>query len=133
MKDDYGFVCCPMGPKGFGHVTTTHGTNMVVLPSFYDLDTAKKIMKIIDFYTEEVPGYDDPEAWKEGYWVSFRDERAVNETLQYMLDYPYESIASYVPDLTSAEMAWNICGGADPLETYERFKDQWQALIDNVN
>lgn len=133
MKDDYGFVCCPMGPKGFGHVTTIHGTNMVVLPSFYDLDTAKKIMKIIDFYTEEVPGYDDPEAWKEGYWVSFRDERAVNETLQYMLDYPYESIASYVPDLTSAEMAWNICGGADPLETYERFKDQWQALIDNVN
>lgn len=133
MKDDYGFVCFPKGPKGTGKYPSLNSSNMWVIPSYYDDATLAKIAKIVDFYTEDVPEYDDPEAWKEGYWSSFRDERAVNETLQLMMDNATESIQTLVPDLNVAEMSWSICGGADPMETYETLKDSWQSRLDAVN
>ncbi len=133
MKDDYGFVCFPLGPKGGKKYTSVMQDNMVVLPSFYDKATAAKIMKIIDIYTEDVPGYDDEEAWKEHYWAAFRDERAVNETLQYMLDNPYLSIAGFVPDLNKDVYAWDICAGNDVIEIIEKFRNEHQALIDKIN
>lgn len=133
MKDDYGFVCFPMGPRGNGKYCSLNSSNMWVIPSFYDDATLNKIAKIVDFYTEDVPEYDDPEAWKEGYWSSFRDERAVDETLQLMMDNARETIQSMIPDLNIAEFSWNVCGGADPVEIYEQFKDSWQSRLDAVN
>lgn len=133
MKDDYGFVCFPLGPKGSKSYTSVMNDNMMILPAFYDAETAKKIMKVIDLYTEPVPGYEDEEAWKEAYWAAFRDERAVNETLQNIMDNPYESISGFVPDLNSAVYSWDICGGADPMETIEKFANEHQALIDKMN
>lgn len=133
MKDDYGFVCFPLGPKGGKKYTSVMNDNMMVLPSFYDKATAAKIMKIVDLYTEPVPGYEDEEAWKEAYWAAFRDERAVNETLQYIMDNPYESISGFVPDLNKDVYSWDICAGNDVMETIEKFKNEHQALIDKVN
>ena len=132
MKDDYGFVCFPKGPKGTGKYPSLNSSNMWVIPSYYDDATLAKIAKIVDFYTEDVPEYDDPEAWKEGYWSSFRDERAVNETLQLMMDNATESIQTLVPDLNVAEMSWSICGGADPMETYETLFDRLSAGYPNA-
>lgn len=132
MKDDYGFVCFPLGPKGKKY-STLHADNMLVIPAFYDDETANKIAKILDFISEPVPGYSDPDTWKEAYWASFRDERAVNETLQLMMDNPNQTINAMIPDLNVAEMSWNVCGGQDPVEAYEQFKDSWQSRLDAVN
>ena len=49
------------------------------------------------------------------------------------MDNATESIQTLVPDLNVAEMSWSICGGADPMETYETLKDSWQSRLDAVN
>lgn len=133
MKDDFGFVCFPLGPKGDGKYRTLNSSNMWVIPSHYDEATLKKIGKILDFYTEPTPEYDDPDAWKEGYYASFRDERAVDETLQYMMDNAKETVQFMIPDLNVAEMSWNVCANQDPIAVYEQFKDSWQSRLDAVN
>ena len=33
---------------------------------------------------------------------------------------------------TYAPLSWNICGGADPQETYESMKNELQATIDEA-
>jgi len=88
MADDYGFVCFPLGPHGDGKYKTVHQNNIMIIPSVYDAERAEKIAKIVDLWAEPVPGYEGPDAWKDSYWQSFRDSRAVDETLQFMMDNP---------------------------------------------
>lgn len=135
MKDDWGFVCFPLGPSDtVGKYRTIHDSNMWVLPAFYDSDTADKIMKVVDFWTEDVPGYDAPDAWKESYYAGFRDTRAVDETLQLMMDYPNPRFDTLIPGLSQGDMIWGTWGGwATPTEAYEGCKNVWQALLDDVN
>ena len=134
MKDDWGFVCFPKGPSGDGKYHTIHDTNMWVLPSVYDGDRANKIMKIVDFYTDDVPGYDSPDSWKDGYYAGFRDARAVDETLQLMMDTPNPRFDTLISGLNQGDMVWGITGGYQtPQEAYESCKNSWQSLIDDCN
>jgi len=134
MKDDWGFVCFPLGPQGGTKYRTIHDSNMWVLPAFYDADRAEKIMKAVDFYTEDTPGYDGPDAWKDGYYAGFRDSRAVDETLQYMMDYPNPRFDTLIPGLNTGDMVWGVTGGwATPQEAYDSCKNVWQSLVDDCN
>lgn len=132
MKDDFGMVCFPKGPKASKYGTLNQD-NMWVIPSCYDQDKINKIMKIIDFWTDTVPGYDDPDSWKEGYYAGFRDSRAVDETMQYMMDNSKSWAAWLIPGLNYAPIAWEVCGGAAPSEAIEAHKNEIQAKLDEVN
>ncbi len=130
MKDDWGMVCFPLGPHGDGKYFSLNMDNMLVIPSCYSQEKVNKIMKIYDFWSDTVPGYDDPDSWKEYYYASFRDTRAVDETLQLMIDNPKAWNAWLVPNLQYQPIAWAICGGNDPQETLESMKNELQATID---
>lgn len=132
MKDDWGMVCIPIGPKGDGKYFTLNNDHMLIIPSIYPQEKVNKIMKIYDIVTDTVPGYDDPDSWKESYYAGFRDTRAVDETMQLMMDNSKPYNAWLIPNLNYAPLAWNICGGADPQETYESMKNELQATIDEA-
>ena len=132
MKDDWGMVCFPIGPKGDGKYFTLNNDHMLVIPSIYSQDKVNKILKIYDFVTDPVPGYDDPDSWKESYYAGFRDTRAVDETMQIMMDNSRAYIDWLVPGLDCRPLAWNICGGADISETYESMKNSLQAVLDEA-
>ncbi len=134
MADDYGFVCFPLGPHGDGKYKTVHQNNIMIIPSVYDADRAEKIAKIVDLWAEPVPGYEGPDAWKDGYWQSFRDSRAVDETLQYMMDNPNPRYDVLISGLNQGDIIWSLCaGGGTPQELYEGCYNVWQGLIDDCN
>ncbi len=119
MKDDWGFVCFPLGPSGDG--------------KYHSLANTKKI---IDTHTEELPGYKDKGSWKDYYYTVVRDCRSVDETLQLMRDNQNPRFDTLIEGLFPGEMIWSICDGSGmftPQEVYESCKDSWQLLIDNCN
>ena len=133
MKDDWGMACFPLGPNGDGKLFTLNGDNMWAIPNCYAQDKVNKIMKIIDFWTTTTPGYEDEDAWKEGYYAGFRDTRAVDETMQYMMDNSISWKAWLIPGLNYAPVSWDICGGRDVAETIEARKPELQATLDEMN
>ncbi len=132
MKDDWGCVCSPLGPKGDGKYFSLAQENMMVIPSCYSQDKVTKIMQIFNLWSDPVPGYDEPDSWKESYYAGFRDSRAVDESLQYMMDNGKAWNAWLIPGLNYAPLSWNICGGADVAENYESMKNELQATIDEA-
>lgn len=133
MKDDWGMACFPLGPNGNGKLFTMNGDNMWAIPNCYSQDKVNKIMKIIDFWTTTTPGYEDEDAWKEGYYAGFRDTRAVDETMQYMMDNSISWKAWLIPGLNYQPVSWDICAGNDPAEVIEARKPELQATLDEMN
>lgn len=135
MKDDYGYVAFPLGPKGDGVYKTLNNDNMYVLPSCYDDERAQKIMKAFDLWSDPTPGYDLDESWKEGYYPHFRDERAVDETVAMMMANPNPRFDTMVPGINyMGDVIWvTYPGYVTPQEAYESTKNSWQALLDDAN
>lgn len=134
MKDDWGFVCFPLGPSGDGVYKTLHDSNMCVIPSCYSADEIEKIAKIVDLYYEPVPGYEDEDSWKEYFYPGYRDSRAVDETLELMAATPNPRFDTLISGLSAGELIWGICGGwQTPQEAYEATAPVWQGLIDDCN
>ena len=133
MKDDWGMACFPLGPNGDGKLFTLNGDNMFVIPNCYSQDKVNKIMKIMDLWTTTTPGYEDEDAWKEGYYAGFRDTRAVDETIQYMMDNSVPWKAWLIPGLNYQPVSWDICAGNDPAEVIEARKPELQAALDEMN
>jgi ABC-type glycerol-3-phosphate transport system substrate-binding protein len=135
MKDDYGFVCFPLGPSTDGKYKTVHDDNIYVVPGCYDDARAKKIVKAFDIYMSDTPGYDSNETWKDGFYPLFRDARAVDETLEFMRSNPnprYDTmIAGFNYGHDFILPLW--FGGATPQEAYEASKNIWQGLLDDAN
>lgn len=135
MTDDWGFVCFPLGPKGDGKYRTLHNDNLYVIPNCYDDERAAKIAKAFDFWTDGTPGYDSPDAWKEGYYSCFRDSRAVDETLVYMKENPNPRYDTFVPGINyMGDMIWAPYAGAvTPQQAYEDCKNVWAGLLKDLN
>ena len=133
MKDDWGMVCFPLGPNGDKKYFSMNQDNMFVIPACYSKDKINKIMKIYDIWTTTVPGYEDADAWKEGYYGCFRDTYAVDETMQYIIDNSKSWDAWLIPNFNWQPIAWNVCGGMDPAEVIESMRNELQAALDDIN
>ena len=135
MKDDWGMVCAPLGPKGDGKYFTMNQDNMTVIPAIYSQDKVNKLMKIYDLWSDTVPGYDDPDSWKEGYYAGFRDTRAVDETMQLMMDNSIGWDAWLIPNFNWAQLSWPsyFNGGITMQEAYDQFRNELQGAIDDLN
>lgn len=134
MKDDFGFVCFPLGPKGDGKYKTLHDDSMYVIPACYDKDRAESLAKAYDLWSDTVPGYEGQETWKESYYACFRDTRVVDETLTLMHDNPNPRFDTLVAGFDVGSFVWNFwAGAATAQEQYETTKNAWQALIDDAN
>ena len=131
MADDFGFVVFPMGPDvdDYNGYSTD---NAYVIPACYDEETAWNIAFAYNLYTNPTPGYDDDDDWKTPYYAVFRDERAVDETLEILRDHQEACIYPLVPDVNYNNNYWWNIDAETAAERYETMKDEIQALIDAV-
>lgn len=133
MKDDWGMVCFPVGPNGDGKYFTMNQDNMLIIPNCYDQEKVNKIMKIMDLWTTPTPGYEADDAWKDAYYAGFRDSRAVDETMQYMMENSIPFKEWLIPGFNYPPVFWDVCGGRDVQETIEEKKNELQAALDEMN
>lgn len=137
MEDDWGFVMFPYNEKNNGATNKTiPNDNIIVMPSCFDADTAEKIAFAYDLYTEETPGYELDDAWKETYYEQFRDSRAVDETLQMMADQEHKqtSFLPMVSDLDYGDFCYAVYAGATtPAKKIEAISSKWDSKIGDMN
>mgnify|MGYP000918282448 CR=1 FL=1 len=135
MKDDFGFVMFPKGPKAKDY-RTYFSDNIAVIPSCFDAETADKIAFAYNLYTNPTPGYEDEDSWKDSYYSSFRDERAVDETLELMYKDGIGTVnyLSIIPNISVGDIAYDVYAlGSTPAEKIEAISGTWQAAIDEAN
>ena len=132
-EDDWGFVMFPKGPQ-MSDYTNVWNDNLYVIPACYDADKAWKIAFAYNLYTNEVPGYEDYEGWKDGEYNKFRDMRSVDETIAMMRVKGDIALDGVIPKLERGpQFIWNLWPGADLAATIEGVKDTWQSYLDEAN
>ena len=84
---DFGFVCFPKGPNAKDYITVAR-ENILVIP--VSEDNKKNLADIAfayNIFTNPTPDdSDDPNSWKLQYENIFRDSKAVDETLDIMIN-----------------------------------------------
>lgn len=137
MEDEWGFV---MFPYNQGNPDATNkwipNDNIVVMPGCFDDETAEKIAFAYDLYTEPIKGYTLEEAYREGYYNKFRDDRAVDETLMMMLEDEHKQI-SYLPmisEIESGDYCYGVYARAvTPAQQVEKISSVWDKRIEEAN
>ena len=133
MKDDFGFV---MFPSKTGELTAIYRENVLVIPSTYDKETAEKIAFAYNLYNEPLAGYEDDDNWKLPYYSTYRDSRAVDETLELMRNgNGLMRMEEFVYGLNIGEhLLWDLGAGVvTPVEAIEGAQQIWNTLIDDAN
>ena len=134
MTDDYGFVMFPAGPNGT--MATVPLDNIIVIPYNYEPDYVEKLMFGDDLYTEPTPGYTIDESWKQTYYPQFRDDRAVDETLELMREEEHRILdyQSMIPRTDYGDFAYSVYARAKtPQEQLEEMTPKWDARIKDAN
>ena len=133
--DEWGFVNFPYGPSNASKINyTMHDDWVFVIPGCYDDARAEKIAQAFDLWSDDTPGYDDPDAWKESYYSLAKDTRAVDETLQMQRDNPNAIIHGMISGLEWGNVFWGIYPwGGSYVEACEAQKASFQGLIDEQN
>jgi len=130
MRDDWGVVLFPKGPRSSTYRVYSR-ENVMVIPSIYKAADVDRIMYALAlWYT---PQTDD---WKSGWYATFRDRRAVNETLELIRDTSLHIHKNYVliPGLNRGDIAWNMWyHEGDPAQLIESVSENWNSLIKEVN
>lgn len=132
MKDDFGFVMFPKGPKMDDYVNCW-SNNPVAIPACYDADKAWKIAFAWNLYTDDVPGYED---WLDlsNVYSGMRDTRAVEETYKSMTEKGIIAYQGLVPNLNlGPDFTWGFGPGSVVSESVEAIRDTWKAYIDEAN
>jgi ABC-type glycerol-3-phosphate transport system substrate-binding protein len=130
MRDDWGVVLFPKGPRSTNYRVFTR-ENVMVIPATYKADMVDKIMYALQlWYT---PVNDD---WKSGWYNTFRDSRAVDETLALIRDTKNHVTKNYVfiPGLNRGNIAWEMWyHEGDPAQLIESVSQSWNAIIMDAN
>lgn len=136
QDDEYGFVMFPKGPQADTYLFAPQD-NIFVIPGCYDADRAWKIAFAFNLYTNPTPGYADTDDWKTGYYNSFFDDRAVDETLAMMRENEHQFV--WYSDMVSGydlgpDYLWDVYAQAmTPAEKAESMRGTWQSYIDTAN
>ena len=131
MKDDWGMVLPPKGPRAKNYVVFTDENVRVIPAKGY---TKEQIDAIIWAYQAWVtpPDYD----WKKEIYPKYRDRRAVDETFAIIRDQKYWQwkYHLHVPGLQRGGIAWEIWWhDGEPAQLVEKVQNSWNALIDDAN
>lgn len=137
MDDDWGFIMFPYNQKNENATNkTTPNDNIIVMPVCFDDEKAEKIAFAFDLYTEPTPGYTLDQAYKEGYYNNFRDDRAVDETLAMMHEEEHKQ-TSYLPMISGVDygdFCYSVYAGAEtPAKKIESLTPKWDSKISDVN
>jgi hypothetical protein len=130
MKDDWGFVLFPKGPKVRDY-RMPNDENVLIIPSTFKPAEADKIIYGVNlWYT---PVTDD---WKSGLYPNFRDRRAVDETMALVRGGKNSAFRNYImiPGLNRGDIAWEMWWfEGEPAQLVESVSQNWNALIADAN
>ena len=131
MKDDWGMVLPPKGPRVKNYVVF-NDENVRVIPAKGYTDA--QVDAIIWAYQAWVTPPDDN--WKLAEYPNYRDRRAVDETIALIRDqklwqWKYHL---HVPGLNRGGIAWEIWWhDGEPAQLVEKVSNNWNALIADAN
>lgn len=133
MKDDFGFVCFPMGPR-MDDYTNAWMNNPVVIPACYDEEKAWKLAFAYNLWTEMVPGYTVEEAFKSNYYKSFRDTESVDLTIARLETNGFLTYHTLVPGLDlGPDLFWALNKDNTPAQQAETIRPVWAAYLEEIN
>jgi multiple sugar transport system substrate-binding protein len=130
MKDDWGMVLFPKGPKSSGYHVYSRDNLMIIPATYKPADVEKILWAVSLWYT---PVDDD---WKSGMYNFFRDFRAVDETLEYVRDPELQMIKyySYINGLERGNIAWEMWyHEGEPAQLVESVSQDWNTKIAEAN
>jgi len=130
MKDDWGMVLFPKGPKSSTYRVYSRD-NLMVIPATYKPAEVEKILWAVSLWYTPV---DDD--WKSGMYSFFRDSRAVDETLEYVHDPKLQMIKyfSYINGLERGNIAWEMWyHEGEPAQLVESVSQDWNSKIAEAN
>ena len=131
MKDDWGMVLPPKGPRSKNYVVF-NDENVRVIPAKGYTDA--QVDAIIWAYQAWVTTLDDN--WRIAEYPNYRDRRAVDETVAMIRDqklwqWKYHL---HVPGLNRGGIAWEIWyHDGEPAQLVEKVSQNWNALIMDAN
>jgi len=131
MKDDWGMVLPPKGPRSRNYVVF-NDENVRVIPAKGFTDA--QVDAIVWAYQAWVTPPDDN--WRLAEYPNYRDRRAVDETIglirdQKLWQWKYHL---HVPGLNRGGIAWEIWyHDGEPAQLVEKVSQNWNALIMDAN
>jgi ABC-type glycerol-3-phosphate transport system substrate-binding protein len=130
MKDDWGMVLFPKGPKSQTYRVYIR-ENLLVIPATYKQADIDKILYAVSLW--QTPVKTD---WKSGQYNFFRDSRAVDETLALVRDPKLSMIKyfSYINGLERGDIAWQMWWHeGEPAQLIEAVSQDWNTKIAEAN
>lgn len=138
MEDAVGFVMPPK-PDGQESYKSYVCDNIAIIPSCYTAEQAGDIAFAYNVYTMATPGYDDPNDWKEQYYLHFEDERAVDETIVMFNDgvsttFLNQTLVAGLDAVIGPDFLWQYpFANVTPADQAAAVKDSWDAIIAEAN
>ena len=131
MRDDWGMVLPPKGPKSRNYVVFSF-ENVMVIPArgFTDAQVDAILWAVQSWVTPV-----DPD-WRVSQYSAYRDRRAVTETLelirnQSLWQWQYHM---HVPKLDTGHIAYEIWwNDGEPAQLIETVRQYWNASIEDAN
>jgi ABC-type glycerol-3-phosphate transport system substrate-binding protein len=130
MKDDWGMVLFPKGPRSSTYRIYSRD-NLMVIPATFKPAEVDKILYAVSLWHTPVDNN-----WKTGLYNYFRDARAVDETIAYVRDPKLHMIKyySYINGLERGDIAWYLWGyEGDPAQLVESVSQDWNTKIAEAN
>ena len=130
MKDDWGMVLPPRGPRAKNYIVFTD-ENVMVVPSTYNKDQVDAIMWAVQAWLTPIDNN-----WKAPLYQIYRDRRAIDETWVYIRDPKLQQwrYHLHVPGLNRGGIAWEIWyHDGEAAQLIEAVSPQWNALIEDAN
>jgi ABC-type glycerol-3-phosphate transport system substrate-binding protein len=130
MKDDWGMVLPPKGPKAKDYVVFTD-ENVMVIPSTFKKDQVDAILFAVQAWNAPVDA-----RWQTGLYPVFRDIRVVDETMATIRDPKNQKFKNHilVPGLNRGGIAWEMWWfDGEPAQLVESVSSSWNARIEDAN
>jgi len=130
MKDPWGMVLPPKGPRAKNYVVYTD-ENVMVVPSTFNKDQVDAIMWAVQAWLTPIDNN-----WKAPWYQIFRDRRAIDETIDLIRRPELQTWKNhlFVPGFNRGGIAWEIWWhDGEASQLIEAVSPQWNALIEDAN
>jgi len=130
MRDDWGMVLPPKGPRAKDYVVFTN-ENVFVIPRTFDKNQVDAILWALQAWEMEVET-----RWQASLYPVFRDIRAVDETMALIRDPKLQKFKNnvLVPGLDTGSLMYGIWWfDGEPAQRVESIATSWNYRIEDAN
>ena len=130
MRDDWGMVVPPKGPRASNYVVLTD-ENVMVIPRTFNAGQVDAILWAVQAWNARVDA-----RWQDALYPAFRDRRVVDETMAIIRE-PARQKFRYnilVPGLERGTIAWEMWWyDGEPAQLVESVSQSWNMRIQDAN